>query len=147
VCLRRLTPRSPAHPRTRDRCAPPRNPAATSARPRRQKRHVNSHLVFLGDGPEILLHPDDAAAAGVGDGAPVTVRSEAGELTGTARVDPGMRRGAVSVPHGHADANVNRLTSHREADPVTGMARYSGIPVTLQPADAPSPPAEAADRR
>ena len=45
-----------------------------------------------------------------------------------------MRRGAVSVPHGNADANVNKLTSHLEADPVTGMARYSGIPVTIHPA-------------
>ena len=46
--------------------------------PRRQKRHVNSHLVFLGDVPEILLHPDDAAAAGVTDGTPVTVRATPG---------------------------------------------------------------------
>jgi anaerobic selenocysteine-containing dehydrogenase len=94
---------------------------------------VNSQLVFLGDAPEILLHPADAATAGVPDGAPVTVRSAAGELTGIARVDPEMRRGAVSVPHGHADANVNALTSHREADPITGMARYSGVPVTIHP--------------
>jgi anaerobic selenocysteine-containing dehydrogenase len=106
--------------------------------PRRQKRHVNSQLVFLGDAPEILLHPDDAATAGVTDGAPVTVRSEAGELTGTARVDACMRRGAVSVPHGHASANVNMLTSHRQADPVTGMARYSGIPVTIHPGPQPA---------
>jgi anaerobic selenocysteine-containing dehydrogenase len=104
--------------------------------PRRQKRHVNSQLVFLGDAPEILLHPQDAATAGVADGTPVTVRSEAGELTGIARVDPGMRRGAVSVPHGHADANVNLLTSHREADPITGMARYSGVPVSIHPCPA-----------
>jgi hypothetical protein len=42
-----------------------------------------------------------------------------------------MRRGVVSVPHGHEHANVNQLTSIREVDPLTGMARYSGIPVTL----------------
>jgi anaerobic selenocysteine-containing dehydrogenase len=102
--------------------------------PRRQRRHVNSQLLFLGDSAEILLHPDDAASAGVTDGDPVIVRSASGELVGTARVDEGMRRGAVSVPHGHADANVNLLTSHRDADPLTGMARYSGIPVSLHPA-------------
>ena len=28
----------------------------------------------------------------------------------------------------------NLLTSHRAADPVTGMARYSGIPVSVHPA-------------
>ena len=102
--------------------------------PRRQKRHVNSQLTFLGDAPEVLLHPDDAAAAGLADGQAVIVRSGTGELSGTARVDPGMRRGAVSVPHGYEGANVNMLTSHQEADPVTGMARYSGVPVTVHAA-------------
>jgi anaerobic selenocysteine-containing dehydrogenase len=108
-------------------------PTALCLIPRRQKRHVNSQLTFLGDRPEVLLHPEDAATAGVADGEPVIVRTEAGELTGTARVDPGVRRGAVSVPHGYQDANVNQLTSHLQADPLTGMARYSGIPVTVHP--------------
>jgi hypothetical protein len=49
-----------------------------------------------------------------------------------------MRRGAVSVPHGHPDANVNVLTSHLHADPITGMAHYSGVPVSVHPAQAPS---------
>ena len=40
----------------------------------------------------------------------------------------------MSVPHGHQAANVNLLTSKDEIDPVTGMARYSGIPVTIHPA-------------
>jgi hypothetical protein len=45
-----------------------------------------------------------------------------------------MRRGAVSIPHGHRDANVNRLTSKDDIDVVTGMVRYSGIAVSLHPA-------------
>jgi anaerobic selenocysteine-containing dehydrogenase len=102
--------------------------------PRRQKRHLNSQLMFLGDAAEVLLHPDDAASAGVADGEAVIVRSASGELTGTARVDRGMRRGAVSVPHGHSGANVNLLTSHQEADPLTGMALYSGVQVSVHPA-------------
>jgi len=109
-------------------------PAPLCLVPRRQKRHVNSQLTFLGDAPEVLLHPDDAAAAGLADGQAVVVRSDAGELSGTARVDPGMRRGAVSVPHGYEGANVNMLTNHHEADPVTGMARYSGVPVSVHAA-------------
>jgi anaerobic selenocysteine-containing dehydrogenase len=112
----------------------PGEPGALRLIPRRQKNHVNSQLTYLGDRPEVLLHPDDAAAASLSDGAAVIVRSQAGELAATARVDPGMRRGAVSVPHGYSDANVNRLTSHLEADPLTGMARYSGIPVSVHPA-------------
>ena len=33
-------------------------------------------------------------------------------------------------------ANVNQLTSIREVDPLTGMTRYSGIPVSLHPGPA-----------
>jgi anaerobic selenocysteine-containing dehydrogenase len=112
----------------------PGEPGSLRLIPRRQKRHVNSQLTYLGDQPEVLLHPDDAAAAGLTDGAAVIVRSQAGELAATARADPSMRRGTVSVPHGHAGANVNRLTSHLQADPLTGMARYSGLPVSVHPA-------------
>ena len=59
------------------------------------------------------------------------VRSAHGELTGIAKVDrvhPGRR---VSVPHGHQGANVNRLTNKDDIDQPTGMALYSGVPVTL----------------
>ena len=44
-----------------------------------------------------------------------------------------MRRGAVSVPHGHAGANVNLLTSKDDIDVVTGIIRNSGVPVSLHP--------------
>jgi anaerobic selenocysteine-containing dehydrogenase len=101
--------------------------------PRRQVRHLNSQLDFLGERAEVIVHPDDAAAAGVVDGRPVVVRSPHGEVVGIARVDPSVRAGAVSVPHGHQGANVNQLTSERDIDPPTGMAHYSGVPVTLQP--------------
>ena len=62
------------------------------------------------------------------------MRSEHGELTGVAKMDATVRRGAVSVPHGHAGANVNLLTSNDDIDVVTGMTRYSGVPVSLHPA-------------
>ena len=67
-------------------------------------------------------------------GRPVTVRSANGELTGIAKVDDSIRRGAVSIPHGHHAANVNRLTNKDDIDVVTGMVRYSGIAVSLHPA-------------
>ena len=112
-----------------------RSPAALVMVPRRQVRKLNSQFDHLGDPAEVVVHPDDAAAAGVDDGEPVTVRSARGELVGVARVDPAVRRGAVSIPHGHQAANVNRLTDKDDIDPITGMARYSGIPVTLRRAD------------
>ena len=111
-----------------------REPAPLVLVPRRQMSRLNSQLEFLGEAPEVVVHPDDAAAAGLSDNAPLTVRSEHGELTGIAKVDASVRRGAVSVPHGHAGANVNLLTSKDDIDPLTGMTRYSGIPVTLHPA-------------
>ena len=104
--------------------------------PRRQVRHLNSQLDFLGEVVEVVVHPDDATAAGVADGERVIVRSARGELIGIAKVDDSVRAGAVSVPHGHQHANVNVLTCKDEIDLPTGMARYSGVPVTLHPAPA-----------
>jgi anaerobic selenocysteine-containing dehydrogenase len=102
--------------------------------PRRQRKKLNGQLDFMGERAEIFIHPDDGAAAGVVDGQPVTVRSANGELTGVAKVDDSIRRGAVSIPHGHHDANVNRLTNKDDIDVITGMVRYSGIAVSLHPA-------------
>jgi anaerobic selenocysteine-containing dehydrogenase len=109
-------------------------PDALVLTPRRQGKHLNSQLDYLGDHAEVVLHPSDAQDAAVADGDPVVVRSAHGELTGVARVDPFIRRGVVSVPHGHQGANVNRLTDKDALDPITGMVTYSGIPVTLHAA-------------
>lgn len=117
-----------------DQLAALKPPAPLVMVPRRQRRKLNGQLDFLGEAAEILIHPDDGAAAGVVDGQQVTVRSSNGELTGIAKVVDSIRRGAVSIPHGHHDANVNRLTNKDDIDVVTGMVRYSGIPVSLHPA-------------
>ena len=55
-------------------------------------------------------------------------------MTGTACLTTEIRPGAVSVPHGYAAANVNRMTDHSDVDPLTGMTRYSGLPVSITPA-------------
>jgi anaerobic selenocysteine-containing dehydrogenase len=109
------------------------SPAPLVLVPRRQARHLNSQFDYLGEAAEVMLHPDDAREAGVVDGQDVAVRSEHGELVGKASIDASIRRGAVSVPHGHEAANVNRLTGTTDIDLVTGMARYSGVPVTVHP--------------
>jgi anaerobic selenocysteine-containing dehydrogenase len=103
--------------------------------PRRQRRHVNAQFLFLGDKPELLLNPDDAGASGIEDGQPIIVRSARGEVRGTVKVDAGIRRGVVSFPHGHEEANVNFLTDSHAADRLTGMARYSGFSVSLHPVE------------
>jgi anaerobic selenocysteine-containing dehydrogenase len=108
-------------------------PGTLSLIPRRQRRHVNASLLFLGDRPEIILNPEDALAAEIEDGAEVLLRNANGEMTGIARVNASIRRGVVSVPHGHREANVNWLTSAQAVDPLTGMALYSGFEVSVQP--------------
>ncbi|NTY60028.1 molybdopterin-containing oxidoreductase family protein [Mycolicibacterium sphagni] len=109
-------------------------PAPLVMVPRRQRKKLNGQLDFLGEAAEILINPVDGSAAGIVNGQPVTVRSANGELTGVAKVDGSIRTGVVSIPHGHHDANVNRLTSKDDIDTMTGMVRYSGIPVSLHPA-------------
>jgi len=113
-------------------------PAPLVLIPRRQSRKLNGALDFLGETALVLLHPDDASDAGVLDGSPVVVRTGRGQLTGTAKIDPAIRRGVVSIPHGHHGSNVNRLTDKDKIDPVTGMTRYSAVPVTVEPAEARS---------
>lgn len=110
--------------------------------PRRQLRHLNSQLRDVAasggraDQPEVLINPDDAAARGVVDGSTVEVRSTGGAIRARARVDPDLRPGAVSVPHGFAAPNVSDLTDDRALlDPLTGMARQSGLPVSVIPTD------------
>jgi anaerobic selenocysteine-containing dehydrogenase len=105
--------------------------------PRRQSRHLNSQLTELGDRPEIVLHPADAAPIGISDGQPVIVRTQSGEIVGVAKLDPSILRGVVSIPHGYQDVNVNRLTDRNQIDALTGMARYSGLPVTVLPLHSP----------
>jgi anaerobic selenocysteine-containing dehydrogenase len=116
-----------------DQLAELQPPAPLVLIPRRQAKKLNAALDFLGETAMVQLHPEDAATAGVADGQPVVVRSDRGELTATAKVDPAIRRGVVSIPHGHYGANVNLLTNKDVIDPVTGMVRYSGIPVTVRP--------------
>jgi anaerobic selenocysteine-containing dehydrogenase len=124
----------------------PRPDGALLLIPRRQRRHVNAQFLFLGDRPEVILNPADAAAAGVADGAPVLVRSARGEIRCVAKVDAKVRPGVVSVPHGHEEANVNYLTDARQVDAITGMARYSGVAVTVGPADAAAQVKDELDR-
>jgi anaerobic selenocysteine-containing dehydrogenase len=109
-------------------------PAPLVLIPRRQPKKLNGALDFLGEQALVQLHPEDASVSGVVDGQPVVVRSARGELTGIAKVDPGIRRGVVSIPHGHHGANVNLLSDKDVIDPVTGMVRYSGIPISVEPA-------------
>ena len=86
-------------------------------------------------GHEVLLHPDDAAAAGVAQAARVRIESATGTLEAPLRVTDEVAPGVVSIPHGLDPANVSRLTTGRPGavESASGMVRQSGIPVTIQP--------------
>lgn len=101
--------------------------------PRRQVKKLNAQLSFMGEPADVFLHPDTAAAHGIADGQKVRVHNQRGEITVTAKVDPGMRKGVCSIPHGHLHANVNHLTSTDDVDPLGGMALYSGVPIEIEP--------------
>jgi anaerobic selenocysteine-containing dehydrogenase len=101
---------------------------------RRQRRKLNSSMDCMGERPDIILHPEDAAARGISEGQMVRVHNSRGEITLVARLDDGIRRGVTSIPHGHGSANVNYLTSVESVDPLGGMVHYSGILIEVEPA-------------
>ena len=103
---------------------------------RRQRSKFNGQVSFLGEIADCLIHPETAAEHGIEDGQKVRVFNKAGEVIVTARIDPDMRRGVCSIPHGHMDANVNHLTCTYDMDPLGGMAHYSAVPIGIEPADA-----------
>lgn len=65
-------------------------------------RHsVSSTLAQLVDRPAaLLIHPDDAGARGIDDGAQVRVHNDLGEVRCAARLSSEMRPGVVSLPKG-----------------------------------------------
>jgi anaerobic selenocysteine-containing dehydrogenase len=121
---------------------------------RRDLRSNNSwmhNLPTLAKGPErclALLHPDDAQAAGVTDGALARLCG-AGNRSIVVRVkySESMRPGVVSVPHGwghdlpgtmqrlaneRPGANLNALLDEGMRDPISGTSVLSGVSVRLQ---------------
>jgi anaerobic selenocysteine-containing dehydrogenase len=102
---------------------------------RRQRRKLNAALSFLGSPADIILHPADAAANGIGHGDPVRVSTTRGEIVLTAEISEAIRPGVASIPHGHETANVNLLTSVDQVDRLTGMVLYTGIPISVSPAN------------
>ena len=112
-----------------------REPVPLVLVPRPQLRRLNAQLEFLGEAAEIVVHPTTPPAAGVSDDQRLIVRNAQHELTGIARVDASVRRGAVAVPHGHAGANVNLLNKllnkqgrHRPGHRDDGLLRRAGQP-------------------
>ena len=94
---------------------------------------------------QLLMHPDDLADRGIGDGATVTVKSRVGSVLVEVAASDTMMPGVVSLPHGYghglpgvrmrsavdlAGVSINDLTDPERLD-VSGNAAFNGTPVTV----------------
>jgi anaerobic selenocysteine-containing dehydrogenase len=115
-------------------------PPALQITPMRQHRRINGTVCRPGDEAEAVIHPTDAASAGIANGDRIEVTSDAGSIVVTAKVTDTVALGTVSIPHGWGDANVNTLVSATDLDPLTGMPVLSGTAVrlALAPVGAPA---------
>ncbi|MDI2125944.1 molybdopterin-dependent oxidoreductase [Yinghuangia seranimata] len=119
------------------------------------RRHLRSKNSWLHNVPALvggsnrctlIMHPDDAARAGLADGGTAEVASEAGSLRVAVQVSDEMMPGVVSMPHGwghddpgtrmataraHAGVNSNVLAPGTFVDAISGNAAVNGVAVTV----------------
>jgi len=69
---------------------------------------------------EAEIHPDTAAAYGIGDGAPMRIESPVGAIVMQARLTETILPGVVAVPHGWEGQSANDLTDDTCIDPIIG---------------------------
>jgi anaerobic selenocysteine-containing dehydrogenase len=75
---------------------------------------------------DVLIHPADAAALGIADGAGIVLRSDTGEWTGIARLAPMKER------HLQAYWPETNVLISRRCDPVSGEPDYNVV-VSVEP--------------
>ncbi len=121
------------------------------------RRHLRSNNSWMHNAPRLaagkprctlIMHPRDAEARGLGDGARARVSSRRGEVEVPVEVSDAIMPGVVSLPHGfghggpgvrlgvatrseHAGVSINDLTDEREVDALCGTAVLSGVPVRV----------------
>ncbi|MET7423710.1 molybdopterin oxidoreductase family protein [Dactylosporangium sp. NPDC005555] len=122
------------------------------------RRHLRSNNSWMHNVPALMkgrdrctlqVHPHDAAALDLTDGAAATVASRVGTLTVAVEITDTVMPGVVSLPHGwghgapgtrasvaasRPGVNSNILTDDRAIDPLSGNSVLNGIPVTVTPA-------------
>ncbi|HEB95106.1 MAG TPA: formate dehydrogenase subunit alpha [Sedimenticola thiotaurini] len=83
--------------------------------------------------PWVAIHPDDLAAAGIGDGEPVRLQTRRGELVAAARSDAGLRPGELFIPFCFHEAAANLLTNDA-LDPFGRIPEFKYCAVRIEPA-------------
>jgi len=109
--------------------------------------HNSARLVKGPVGCTLVMHPTDAAARGLVDGARVRARTRVGAVEVPLVVSDEVAPGVVSLPHGwgharagtalgvaqaHAGASLNDLTDDARVDALSGNAAFSGVPVEVE---------------
>jgi formylmethanofuran dehydrogenase subunit D len=126
----------------------PRHPllmVTPKSRARTHSIHDNQEILARADRQDVWLHPDDAAARGIADGAKVRVFNQRGATIVPVRVTDRIVRGVVSLREGAwftADAEgrdtrgcANVLTADRSAP--SGASTYNTGQVEVEPAPCP----------
>lgn len=128
------------------------------------RRHLRSNNSWMHNtrrlvkGPPrctLLLHPRDAAAAGLAQGQMTRVESAVGSIELPAEITADIMPGVVCAPHGYGHhrpgtrltvasrlspgVSLNDITDAQRVDPLTGVAAVNGLPVRLYPSDASAP--------
>jgi len=85
-------------------------------------------------GPEVEMHPGDAAALGVTDGDAVRVTSRIGAVEIPVRVmaPNEIPLGSLQITHGWKEANVNLITHDDRFDPVSGFPLMKSVEVRVE---------------
>jgi predicted molibdopterin-dependent oxidoreductase YjgC len=95
-------------------------------------------LVELAPRLEVAIHPADARRLGLGDGDPVRVSSRRGELTGYAKLNDGLRPGALFVPFVKLEESAANFLTNAALDPASKIPEYKVCAVRVEPLGVPA---------
>jgi anaerobic selenocysteine-containing dehydrogenase len=134
-------------------CESPAQGASLALINRRDLRSMNSwlhNLPALAKGRErctLQIHPEDARARGLEDGAKARLRSRVGEVCVPVELTDAVMRGVVSLPHGFGHegdglglrvasrrpgCNVNAVSDDLPSDAPSGASMLFGLPVEVE---------------
>jgi len=117
-----------------------------------QRRMFNANQIFRDpawrrDDPDgaLLINARDLEELGASDGEWIAVRSPAGRIVVRCKVDDGMRRGQLALPHGYGQSypasdgerlnngpRINALTDSGNCDPVAKTPYHKHVAVRLE---------------
>jgi len=113
-----------------------------------ERRSYNANTIFrnpawrrIDPHGAMRIHPEDAAALGLGNGGKAICASATGEIDVVVEIDDSVRRGMVTLPHGYGlrykdnapvGPAINRLTTGAHCDPLTRTPYHKYVPVRLR---------------